>query len=261
MPQPTFILTGMPRSGTTYLAALLHYPPKVITQSEAGGRWKQLYLDQGAAADPIPILDEMRSRIARGEPVATFEGTAGYSGAQRIDTWNQKKEFRTLEADQDFALGVKNPEVFLEWIPRFVEAGLRCVLSVRHPLGIINSWVKQEERKRARGRAPADSFAQGVSVTWRSAGPDSVQRRIELHNHFAERIVAAQALSGVLLAPYEGWFENGVEQLRRVGEFLGVETKRELVPPPLPPDPVTLSEAEQSRIVAGCAIAREYGAL
>src|SRR5688572_15243382 len=69
MSTSTFIITGMPRSGTTYLAALLHHPPRVITQSEAGGRWKQLFQERGGAADPLPIIDQMRARIAAGEPV------------------------------------------------------------------------------------------------------------------------------------------------------------------------------------------------
>ena len=249
----------MPRSGTTYLAALLHHPPGVITQSEAGGRWKQLFLEAGAAADPLPLIDDMRARIAAGEPVPTLEGTAGYAGAQRIDTWNQKKTVRALDAAEDFALGVKNPEVFLEWLPRFAEAGVRCAISVRHPLGIINSWVKQAERKRARGRIREDAFAEGASVMFRSRAVDPIERRIELHNHFAARIVAAMHSPMVLLVRYEDWFTNGPAQLRAVGEFLGIETKSVLEPPPIAPDPVILSEAEQERILRGCAIAREFG--
>lgn len=261
MHQRTFILTGMPRSGTTYLAAVLHHPPRVITQSEAGGRWKQLFEVEGARADPLPVIHEMRARIAAGEPVATLEGTAGYSGAQRIDTWNQKKAVRALDAAEDFALGVKNPEVFLEWLPRFTEAGLRCAISIRHPVGIINSWVKQAEKKRLRGRGGArqDAFAEGASVVFRSAAADPIDRRIELHNHFAARIVAAMPSPLVLLVRYENWFTNGPAQLRAVGEFLGIETKQALAPPPIAPDPVTLSDVEQARILRGCAIAREFG--
>lgn len=259
MHQRTFILTGMPRSGTTYLAAVLHHPPRVITQSEAGGRWKQLFEVEGARADPLPVIREMRGRIARGEPVATLEGTTGYFGTQRIDTWNQKKAVRALDAAEDFALGVKNPEVFLEWLPRFAEAGLCCAISIRHPLGIINSWVKQAEKKRARGRVREDAFAEGAAVTFRSSAADPIDRRIELHNHFAARIVAATKSPAVLLVRYEDWFTNGPAQLRAVGEFLGIETKEALVPPPIAPDPVTLSKVEQERILRGCAIAGEFG--
>ncbi len=249
----------MPRSGTTYLAALLHNPPHVITQSEAGGRWKQLFMEKGSAADPLPIIEEMRSRIARGEPGATLEGTAGYAGANRVDTWNQKKALRAVEASADFALGVKNPEVFLEWLPRFIEAGLRCVISVRHPVAIINSWVKQAERKRQQGRKPGDSFAEGAAVTWRSSAATALDRRIDLHNHFVERITSAMKSKNVLLAQYERWFSDGLNQLREIGSFLGVEVKDQLLPPPIPPDSITLSKLEQEEIMRRCAVASEYG--
>jgi len=35
LPSGVFALTGLPRSGTTYLSAVLHDPPSTITMSEA----------------------------------------------------------------------------------------------------------------------------------------------------------------------------------------------------------------------------------
>lgn len=47
-----FVITGTPRSGTTYLSAVLHYPPTLTTLSEAQRQWRQFYKQQGRA-DPL----------------------------------------------------------------------------------------------------------------------------------------------------------------------------------------------------------------
>ena len=110
----TFVLTGMPRSGTTYLAAVLYNPPQVVTLSEAGGAWRQFYREHGRSDRAFELFAAFRRSIERGEPVMTFAGTPGFAGEGRVDTWNQKKTAQRIEAAPDFHLGLKNPEVFLE---------------------------------------------------------------------------------------------------------------------------------------------------
>lgn len=253
-----FAIMGMPRSGTTYLAAVLHNPPSVVTISEARGQWKDLMRSDGRSTRVFDIFYDYRERILRGEKIHTFEGTPGYEGKERIDTWNQKQVSREIEVSSDFVLGMKNPIVFLELLPIFKEASTKCVITVRHPLYIINSWVKKVQKRLFSGRTIEGTFANGQCITYDSPSEDPVQRRIDLHNYFAELITNHLTDPNVMLIRYEDWFTDKA-QLERVSRFLGVPTLGHLRPTPILPDPLMISEEEQRRILTGCLIACEFG--
>jgi hypothetical protein len=253
-----FAMTGMPRSGTTYLSAVLHDSPRVVTQSEAGGAWKRLFREHGADANPLSVFDERRDEMAAGQPVATLECTPAFAGNGRVDTWNQKKISRGVAAEKDFVLGMKNPEVFLAWLGRFVELGVRCVISIRHPVEIINSWVKRARLGDLRGQVREGTFANGDCVTFRASADNAIERRIELHNHFAAQIIEHVASPLVMLAHYDHWFTDST-QLNRLGRFLDVAVLDRLRPTPIPPDPIELPRAECDLIQSACVIAAELG--
>ncbi|MBD3307300.1 hypothetical protein GF339_12740 [candidate division KSB3 bacterium] len=253
-----FVLTGMPRSGTTYLACVLYYPPHVITISEAKGCWKHGFQQHGKGTWFVQMFDEFRTNILQGKNVPTFEGTPGFLGHTRVDTWNQKKIMRRIEAHPDFALGMKNPEVFLELLESFSRAEIRCVITVRHPLFVINSWVKRGEQQVARGKSLEHTFANGKSVTYHSPLPDVVDRRIDLHNYFARHIIRYKHDPNIMLIRYEDWFTDP-QQLSRVCHFLEIPSLGYLRPAPLLPDPLILARDEQARILRGCSIAEELG--
>lgn len=246
-----FALTGLPRSGTTYLAAVLHHPPAVVALSEARGLWRSLYREEGPDADVLDVFERHRARIAAGEPVATIDGTPGFRGETRVDTWTQKKADRPIDVAPDFVLGMKNPEVFLEWLPRFEELETPCVVTVRHPVSVINSWVRRVRRRVEAGRSLEGTFANGSSVAFRSSAIDIVDRRIELVNHMAGRIAAAQDSNQVLVVRHEDWYRDP-GQLKRVADFLKIPCRERLLPPPIPPDPPILDAEEIERICSGC---------
>jgi hypothetical protein len=249
-----FVMTGAPRSGTTYLSAVLHDPPRVVTLSDPGGVWKRFYRERGVSEAILDVFADFRRRIAAGEPVPVLDGTDGMRGRGRVDTWNQKKVERAIEVSPDFALGMKNPEVFLAHLPIFLEAGLRCLVCVRHPVAVISSWVARRKR---RGK-PAKGFSDGDAVTFRAPGHDAVARRIALHNHFCEQIAAVRGHPSVLLVRYGDWFERPA-LLDELCAFVGIESPGRLEPPPIAPSPIVLEPDEQERILRECTIASELG--
>jgi hypothetical protein len=255
---PIFIISGMPSGGTTYLCAVLHNPPKVITVSEAGGGWKQKAKERGKDPSLVKELFDYRERVLDGEEIPSLEGTEGFSGMRRVDTWNQKKKLRRHKVDPSFSLGMKQPEVFLELLEFFLEAGLKCVLSVRHPLYVINSWVKRSERQLEQKGHLRGIFANGESVLYSSAKPDIVDRRIDLYNHMAARAAQHMGHEDVMLIRYEEWFTDK-NLLDKVSDFIGIPNLGYLRPPLIPPDPLLLGPEEQGRILAGCAAAAELG--
>src|SRR5262249_26515505 len=149
------------RSGTTYLAAVLYNPPKVITVSESGGAWKNFFREFGCSEHVLELFRDQRRRIERGEAVMTFADTEGFRGEGRVDTWSQKKSAQPVAVEHGFQLGLKNPEVFLELLPVFINAGMKSVITVRHPLRVINSWVKKVRARMERGQSIEGTFANG----------------------------------------------------------------------------------------------------
>ncbi len=253
-PPPPFVMTGLPRSGTTYLSAVLYGPPRVVTISDPGGVWKRFYREHGVDPRILEVFEDFRRRILAGEPVPVLEGTRGFEGRGRVDTWNQQKELRPVAVEPDFHLGMKNPEVFLAHLPVFLDAGLRCLVSLRHPLPILASWVA---RKRRSG-APLKGFANGESICFRAESGDAVDRRIALHNHLCERILAVRSHPNVRLVRWEDWFTRpGL--IDEVCDFVGIPSPGRLRPEPKHPKPVDLDVDEQERILRGCTIAAELG--
>ena len=253
----TFVLTGLPRGGTTYLSAVLHHPPDVITISDPQGVFRRHFKEHGVSATILDRFAEFRRAIEAGEPIPTLEGTQGFRGEGRVDTWNQKKVVRPVEASRGFALGMKNPEVFLAHLPVFTDAGLRCVISLRHPLSVMHSWRKRT-LERARDGSPPAGFGAGVAPGFESDLDDPLDRAIALHNHYCETILRHRDHERVLLIQHEGWFTDR-DQLARVGAFLDVPTLEKLRPAPIPPDPWSLGDDERRRVLEGCAIAAELG--
>jgi len=248
----------MPRSGTTYLSCILHNPPSVITISEAQGRWKQFIQDHGHSDGIFEIFAEFREKILRGNPVPSVEGTPGFRGHKRVDTWSQKKKLQRMDANPDFVLGMKNPEVFLTLLDIFLQAHVKCVISVRHPLFVINSWVKQGRRRLTRGASLEGTFANGDSIVYQSKKTDAISRRIDLHNTFAGLILDKMRNPNIKIVPYEDWFSNP-GQLSDISRFLGVASLGYLRPAPIAPDPLTISIEEQERIREYCTMAGEFG--
>lgn len=254
-----FLLTGLPRSGTTYLAAVLHDPPRVVCQSEAKGAWKRAWRDGAGTDEMLAILDGLRSAVREGRPVPTFEGTAGYEGDGRVDTWNQEKIWKPIEAGPDLRFGAKNPEIFLDWLPRWRSLGFRVVVTVRHPVAVINSWLSQRRRRLEAGKAVEGGFGNGDATTFSADSDDPLDRCIALHEHLSRRIVEHRDDDGVLLVRYDRWFSDP-DQLQHVRSFLELPGSGPPIPAPIRPEPPRhCSPDDIERIRLGCDSADALG--
>jgi hypothetical protein len=246
-----FVMTGLPRSGTTYLSAVLHYPPWVVTISDPDGAWKRFYAKHGKSRRIFGEFKKYRASILRGKAVPSLEGTAGFRGEKRVDTWNQPKIDQPVHVRPDFFLGMKNPVIFLHHVDLFLGAGLRCLIAVRHPVSVINSWVMSTLKTAGEERRAPRNLANGEAMGFCSNRADPVERRIELHNYLAERILAVKDAPGVRIVRYEDWFTNAA-QLQEVCDFAGIPTVGFLRPAPIPPPSIVLDPDERDAILRGC---------
>lgn len=254
-----FLLTGLPRSGTTYLAAVLHEPPRVICQSEARGAWKRAWRADADDSEILRILASLRGDVAQGRPMPTFEGTAGYRGEGRVDTWNQPKQDRVVDADPGFHFGAKNPEIFLDWLPRWRRLGFRVVVTLRHPAAVINSWLGRRAARLAAGRSVEGVFGNGEATTFTAPEGDPLDRCIALHEHLSRSIVDHVEDDGVLLVRYDHWFTDH-DLIGGIRRFLGLPESGPPSPAPMRPEPPRhISASDVERIRVGCVHAEALG--
>ena len=138
---PDGVITGIPRSGTSYLCQLLHALPDQVVINEP----KEIF---GELRGDIPghsvarYYRDLRRRILDGEAIENK--TEG--GAIIADT--AKSDIRTSAPiaveKSDFSLWTKNTLAYLNRLPQLLEAMPEAtfIACVRHPLETVESWAR-----------------------------------------------------------------------------------------------------------------------
>lgn len=138
---PEGIITGIPRSGTSYLCRLLHEQRNHVVINEPAEIFAPL--TQPAPGHGVACYyRELRRRILDGEAVENK------TDAGMIIADTAKMDVRTsapvaVEAD-DFMLWTKNTLAYMNRLPQLLEAMPEAtfVACVRHPVDTIASWVR-----------------------------------------------------------------------------------------------------------------------
>ncbi len=187
---PDLVITGIPRSGTSYLCKLIHGVEDCVVINEPGGIFGPL------AQQPVPwgvslLYRDLRREIRDGRAIANklhhgefIEDTA------QFDTVEQ---YHPRVSRPDFLLGTKNTLAYLARLSRIRLAmpNARIVACVRHPLDTIASWkttfqhlanadlesqvighsgdpfLTGHQRDRLREIAAAATLAQKRALAWR----------------------------------------------------------------------------------------------
>lgn len=205
-----FLICGSPRSGTALLGAMLFQPPSVVTVMEP---WDALRLPPRELFSSIRReLDDTR-RLARGRldvPALVHDGSV---------TWCRDGE-RPVEVDlaKDYLLGVKLPAFwrYLDLLPE-----TRFLVCLRHPAEVVASYAATGGRLRE-GLDYDVPFNREMNRALLEATDDPEVRRVLLWEYVHARIVPALDRPTVHAVRYERWFTEPTEQLREIGEFLGI---------------------------------------
>jgi hypothetical protein len=133
------IITGIPRSGTSYLCNLLHRFDNCVILNEPDQIRKPL------RNEPVPhgvgtFYRDVRRDVLEGKPIRNKL----YQGKVTDETLfcNELTEYTPTVSRADFVLGVKNPLGFLFRLPDLQRAmpHARVVACVRNPFDTIASW-------------------------------------------------------------------------------------------------------------------------
>jgi hypothetical protein len=134
------IITGIPRSGTSYACALLNNVENTVIVNEPEEIFK--VLRNGSDDDLKSYYDHIRYRIRNGIPIQNkiLDG-------KHIEDTNEgdvRSYYIPEVQDADFVFGTKNTLVYLASLHKIDRQlpGVRVLLLVRHPFECISSWKK-----------------------------------------------------------------------------------------------------------------------
>lgn len=156
-PGSDLVITGIPRSGTSYLCRELHKVRNCVIINEPAEVFARI-----KAEDPpwgmALLYKELRQKIVDGEPVPNrLDGDL-----PRTDTYvsGDRSEYRPDIEDEAFVLGTKNTLAYLSHLPRLMRAMPMAgfVACVRNPFDTIASWKASFEHL---ARADSNQFGLG----------------------------------------------------------------------------------------------------
>lgn len=136
---PELIITGFPRSGTSYLCNLLHRFDNCVVLNEPEG------ISRPLRKEPIPFgvgtfYRDQRREILEGRPIRN-KLRDGKVTDETMES-NEQTEYLPQVTSADFVLGAKSPLGFLSRLPALRRAmpKARVIICVRNPLDVIASW-------------------------------------------------------------------------------------------------------------------------
>jgi hypothetical protein len=219
------LIVGIPRSGSTLLAALLDSLDNPLCLSEP----RELFIvpearDRAAYVAKVrQFLADIRRKVVAREPIVDTRNPDGTPTTNYIRRFfGRWPRFRppsgqvdTSRHDADVLVGIKHNVPFFAVLPELVEAGLPLVAIIRHPIPTILSW-HETKIPVSQGYMPsAEAFWPELNrLMPASASPEEGWARI--YEAFCARLVAC----GVEVMKYEDIIADVSALERRVGRKL-----------------------------------------
>jgi hypothetical protein len=229
-----FVICGVPRSGTSLLAAILYQPPSIVTVMEP---W------DGMRLPPAELFASLRKEIDE----------IGWLGRGRLDVssllragavrWGRDGEFpHRVDTVPEYVLGVKWPAFwrYLDELPR-----TKFLVCIRDPVSVISSFAKTKGRL-GQGLEYSVPFNRKMNQELADAATDPSLRRILLYDYVNSRVLPHLSDPNVMVVRYERWLTDPDGLMTDLGQFLGVNLRpspaniRVPAVPQLPPADLSL---------------------
>jgi len=151
---PDVLVTGLPRSGSTLVSALIDGLPDAVCLNEPA--WQPGLLSKHTL-DILPFCKWLigdygwtRQLLLNQEPVSDFRATDGSPVLDGLYDLRQKRNdkdepesvvFARPDLSPDFILGMRHHTLYTSILPTLVKFGkLKIIAVIRHPFDVLNSW-------------------------------------------------------------------------------------------------------------------------
>lgn len=257
------LITGLPRSGTTLLTALLDDPPRGVALGEPKwqAQWRRRHPPEPEAFAAYLAEDFARVRAAllRGEEVEDRVSPDGAPLTNYLSGGASAYELRSRREaglTPGFRLAMKWPALYTAVLPALVAGGaFRIVALLRHPLATLRSW-NATDFPIARGRLPVgEPFWPELAELCGSQRP-LMEKQARIWELFAARYLACGAR--IVLLRYEDLVADPAGVAARLGlDFAAVPVTK---PAPRPSGESRSEREAEAAVAAFCPSARRlYG--
>lgn len=211
-----FIVTGIPRSGTSLLCNLLNRVKNIVCFNEIGPFYN---------VDTLPSLfHHIRSAIKTGSPLPV--PISKESGEEITDTQDQlyTHELTKIDVDRDekFATGSKINVPYLLQIDKILSFRFKVIMVVRNPAHTIASWNKHQNiNEQYVMDTDFEKWPRYRSFNFKSE--DKLGRQVELYNKLMGIIEDKAVDDSCLMYEYERIVEEPIRVLKEICTFLGMD--------------------------------------
>ncbi len=227
--QDDFLITGLPRSGTSLLCNLLHKAPNMVVVNEPQEVFDTLKADSQALGLGL-LYRKLRTNIELGKGIYNKVNEDGdvIEDTRFNDT---RRHYQPKVLDTRFKLATKNPLAYLSRLRMLCDAypDMPKVVMIRHPLDVICSWKASFEHLKSIDLAVIpfagehDPMLDGVqhrllnSVRKQTYLP---VRRALYFNYLAEMI--ARDKERICVIRYEDLLANPTKVMNTVATYVGM---------------------------------------
>lgn len=184
-PDRTVVLTGISRSGTSLLTALLNEFPNAVCFNEV------LTADPGALPEAVARI---RRDLLKGRPVPNKFDESGRPTTNTLEGVVIKEKRRVEKrVDAQVLVGAKRNIPYLSGMEKLLAHGFKAVIMIRDPVYTIGSW--SSAKAAAAGIPGAQVGPDNVHPHWHGVTftrNDVIERRAEAWQHYAELIAGFQ---------------------------------------------------------------------
>jgi len=206
-----FVICGCPRTGTSFLSAMLYQPPSVVTVMEP---W------DGMRLPPAELFASLRGEIeGSGRMTRGRLNVGALFGDGRVE-WGRDGEFpHPIRVGDGYVLGVKWPAFwrYLELLP-----DTKFLVCLRDPVEVVAS-LRSAGGRIAEGLDYDIPFNRRMNDELRAATRDAALRRVLLYDYVNSRLLPYLGSANVFVVRYERWFDENDALLSEIGGFLGLD--------------------------------------
>lgn len=219
---PDLLITGIPRSGTSYLCNLLNHHDNCLVLNEPDDPAAKLDGPEGSLRLSL-FLRQTRHDVVAGKPIRNKLTTD-------TATSNDITSYVPQVAAPDFVLGIKKTIAFLSRLPQLRRAlpSARIVACVRNPFDAIASWKTTFDHLREADvtavpvghlHDPCLSAAQQAELEQIAALPDLATRRAAWWSYFARQLI--DSIDQLVLVKYEELVTDPSQALKTILDGAG----------------------------------------
>jgi len=188
---PDVIVTGLPRSGATVVAALVDGLPNAVCLNSpkvqitrARQQHELMPYCKWLAGDFV----WQRGQFLRGEPVSDFRAADGSPLMDGLSGPKDPVSFTRPELKGNFILGMKHHVLYTALLPTLVKfAHFKIIAVIRHPLDVLASWQKQKHAPLSKGNPPGIAHFWPEALAVMESKAKQLDRLVQLYEMHLQR--------------------------------------------------------------------------